>query len=295
MKKSSIITLEAKEHYNMVSDSWRHIFGDDFHVGYFQSNDQDLISGTKLLIDKLSEMGNFNESSSVLDIGCGIGEPAFHLHEKYKSKITGITISERGEELANKACLEKGLSDKVHFKVADILHNNFPDNSFDIIWIMEVSHLIKDKKRLFSEAYRILKNNGVILLCDFMGNMKHNYLEGFKYYKNLFSYIKDMNTLNRTFGKAHLCTLNEQIEMMKKIGFVHFEHSDVNINVFPTMYHWRNNVNNNLESISKLLKEDQIKDFLDSCNILERLFSDRLLGYRFIKAVKTNILVNPNL
>lgn len=281
-----IIREKAKEHYNMVSDPWRYIFGDDFHVGYFEDNVQDLDSATKFLIDKLASLASFDKNSKVLDVGCGIGEPAFYLNKKFGSKITGITISERGEEIASQTCMEKGLSKDISFKVADILHSDFENNSFDIIWIMEVSHLIKDKKRLFAETNRILKNKGSIVLCDFMLNVNQSILEGFKFYKDVFKFLKNEQILINTFGKAHLLTLNKYIKLMKDAGFTNFEDVDVRLNVLPTIGMWRKNIEKNFSIISQSLNKKQIEEFLAACDILEDIFRANILTYRFIKAVK---------
>lgn len=270
----------------MVSDPWRYIFGDDFHVGYFEDNIQDLDSATKLLIDKLACLVSFNKNSKVLDVGCGIGEPAFYLNKKFGSKITGITISERGEEIASKSCIEKGLSEDINFKVADILHNDFANKSFDIVWIMEVSHLIKDKKRLFKETNRILKDKGSIVLCDFMLNVNQDIIEGFKFYKDVFKFLKNEQILINTFGKAHLLTLDKYAKLMKSVGFSSFEDVDVRLNVLPTIEMWRKNIQKNFSIISQNLSKKQIEEFLAACDILEDIFRANILTYRFIKAVK---------
>jgi 27-O-demethylrifamycin SV methyltransferase len=160
-----LIAEKAKNHYNMVSDPWRFIFGDDFHMGYFENKNDTLEKATKQIIDKLSELALIDRKSKLLDVGCGLGEPAFYLHKKIGCKITGITISDRGYEIAKATSEQYKLTDKVNFKVADILHNDFEKDSFDIVWIMEVSHLIRDKMRLFTECKKVLNKGGVLLMC----------------------------------------------------------------------------------------------------------------------------------
>ena len=281
------IMESAKAHYNLVSDPWRYIFGDDFHFGYFESNDMELHSATKLLIDKLAAMSNIKESSKVLDVGCGIGEGAFYLNEKYKCNIVGITISERGVELASAINNSKKNNPNIEFILADVLNSGFPDNSFDIVWIMEASHLMKDKKKLFLESYRLLKTNGTMLLCDLFLNRNHNPIEVIKYYsKELFRYVKELNILNNTFGKANLETLDYHLAILKNNQFYNIEAQDVSKNVFPTMEHWRKNIKENMEKIKLHLNTKQIDEFLLSCNVLERFFSDNILSYRLLKATK---------
>ncbi len=281
-----LIREKAKEHYNLVSDPWRYIFGDDFHVGYFEKDNIDLKSATKNLIDKLSSLGDFDSSKKVLDVGCGIGEPAFYLYSKYKSKILGITISDRGEEIATATCKKKGLSEKIEFKVADILHNNFEKESFDIIWIMEVSHLVRDKKNLFKEFSRLLSKGGEVLFCDFMLNVEENLFEIAKYYRNFFRYFEEQKFLKSAFGKAYLQTTNNIKKHAKSNNLSLVSDVDISKNVLQTITHWERNVDINHKVISTHLTKDQINDFLTSCKILRSLFNDRILTYKLLKLVK---------
>ena len=102
------IIPDVKSHYNFVSDAWRFIFGDSFHLGYFRSDEMKLNEATNALIDELAQLGTITKNSKVLDVGCGIGEPALYLHEKYHCPVIGITISDKGVNLATKKCEERG-------------------------------------------------------------------------------------------------------------------------------------------------------------------------------------------
>ncbi len=156
--------MNGRTHYNHVTDAWKEFMGNNLHFGYFEKEGVTLADATDSLIDKLISLCKVNENSRILDVGCGIGNPAFYLHERYRCKITGISTSERGVQLANVACKEKGYHD-VEFLVADGCNNHLPSNTFDIVWIMESSHLMS-KKRLFRECYRVLKQHGILLICD---------------------------------------------------------------------------------------------------------------------------------
>ena len=133
--------IDAKSHYDNVTDAWTEFMGENFHFGYFESDDMELDRATEMLIEKMLELTDIGGESRVLDVGCGIGGPAFYIHEKYGCAIDGISTSERGIQLASSASREKGYDD-VRFKVADGIDNGFPDGTFDIVWIMEATHLI---------------------------------------------------------------------------------------------------------------------------------------------------------
>ena len=67
------IISDGKSHYNFVSDAWRFIFGDNFPLGYFRSDDMNLSVTTNALIDEFSQLGTITKNSNLLDVGCGIG------------------------------------------------------------------------------------------------------------------------------------------------------------------------------------------------------------------------------
>ena len=225
------IIPDIKSHYNAVSEAWRFIFGDNFHLGYFRTDDMDLSEATNALIDELAQLGIITKNSNLLDVGCGIGEPAIYLHEKYHCTITGITISEKGVELATKKCVEKGYDNKIQFQRADALDNGFPDNSFDVVWVMESSHTMRDKEKLFTENYRVLKDNSTMLLCDMILKREMNEVE-------IFNYREDITVLEKVCGKAKTETLDYYQKKLQAAGFTTVHTLDISEKVFPTMVHW---------------------------------------------------------
>ena len=56
------ILPDSKSHYNSVSDAWRLIFGDNFHLGYFRSDDMKLNEATNALIDELAQLGTITKT-----------------------------------------------------------------------------------------------------------------------------------------------------------------------------------------------------------------------------------------
>jgi 27-O-demethylrifamycin SV methyltransferase len=276
---------DVKSHYNSVSEAWRFIFGDNFHLGYFKSNDMNLSEATNALIDELSQLGTITKNSHLLDVGCGIGEPALYLHEKYHCTITGITISEKGVELATKKCVGKGYSHRIKFQRADALDNKLPDKSFDVVWVMESSHTMKDKEKLFAENYRVLKDNSTMLLCDMILKRAMNEVE-------IFNYRQDITVLEKVCGKAKTETLDYYQKKLEAAGFSEVETIDISEKVFPTMAHWRKNITQNYEKIRQIFPKEKIDEFLRACDITEEFYRNSILGYGLVKAVKKH--TSPN-
>jgi len=268
-----------KTHYDTVSDAWTYVMGDNLHYGYFDPPELDLKGATDKLIDSLASLSSIDANTSILDVGCGIGNPAFHLHRRFGCRVTGITVSSRGVEIAQERSEQNGTSGSVQFLVADAMDNGLPDNTFDIAWVMESSHLMRDKERLFEECFRVLKNNGCLLLCDLTLIEEFGIAEVFKY-------KEELAILERSFGKAKMETLSFYERKLAEQGFKDVEVVDISAKVTRTLTEWKENTTTNKDQILRFLDEEGIDGFLRSCDILSAFFADRVLGYGQAKGVK---------
>jgi 27-O-demethylrifamycin SV methyltransferase len=273
---------EAATHYDMITDMWKHFMGDNLHFGYFESEDMELARATELMIDRMLDLCEINEDSRVLDVGCGIGGPAIYIHQKFKCAVDGISTSERGVELANQASKEKGF-DKVRFKVADGMDNKFPSEIFDIVWIMETSHLIPDKNRLFRECYRVLKKGGKLVLCDLIQLKSIPFLKGML---QLLIHIKDIKVAPRVWGPAHIISLGSLCDPIIEAGFNRVCSYNVTRYAAPTLKWWSENAKRFRPSAKDEFSMQYTEDFIKGCANLEKAFRDGTVGYGMISAVK---------
>ena len=189
-----------KKQYDFVTDAWKIIFGDNFHIGYFQSGDETYRQATDNLVFALADMGHLSETMKVLDVGCGIGGPALLLHERFGCDVLGITISEIGVQVATAQASSRGYEAHVTFKLASAQDSRLPDDHFDLVWAMESFHLMPDKRKAFAECHRVLKRGGQFLLSDNMVGRKLSISE-------LVENYKEMRLLERVFGKMQHETL----------------------------------------------------------------------------------------
>lgn len=96
---------------------------------------------------------------NILDVGAGTGRLAGEL-EKNGAKVTALDISSK-----MLAQLKKK-SPKVETVVADAESLPFPDNSFDYVLAAFLIVHLKDPKRFFDEAYRVLKDGGRLVVSN---------------------------------------------------------------------------------------------------------------------------------
>lgn len=95
----------------------------------------------------------------LLDAGCGSGLTACHLAKTLGCKIIGIDINPQMIEKASLRAEKEKVSHLVEFRVADVYHLPFADNSFDWV-IAESISVFLDKVKVFREFYRVLKSEG---------------------------------------------------------------------------------------------------------------------------------------
>ena len=96
-------------------------------------------------------------NKNILDFGCGTGNFAYAMKKLTASDIYGVEPSDGMREKA----LQKG---DIIIEKGD--HENIPfdDNFFDFIYMTDVIHHVPDLNAMFSEFYRILKQDGCICI-----------------------------------------------------------------------------------------------------------------------------------
>lgn len=100
-------------------------------------------------------------NASILEVGCGDGS----LWERNFSDIPcnwNITLTDFSNGMLKDA--KKNLANKASrfkFKIADAEKLPFKDNSFDVIIANNMLYHVPDREKAFSEAKRVLKNNGL--------------------------------------------------------------------------------------------------------------------------------------
>jgi ubiquinone/menaquinone biosynthesis C-methylase UbiE len=105
----------------------------------------------------------------ILDIGCGSGAPTLELARLSNGEIIGIDIDQTALDELNKNARKLGLSNKVKTINCSLFELEFPDESFDIIWVEGALRPIGFERAL-KEWRRLLKINGFMVLHDDLQN-----------------------------------------------------------------------------------------------------------------------------
>ncbi|HKJ47139.1 MAG TPA: class I SAM-dependent methyltransferase [Balneolales bacterium] len=162
---------------------------------------------------ELAELAGVEKDMRILDVGCGIGGPARTLAKKYDCKVIGLDIIEEYCDVAETLTEITGLQDRVSFIHGDALDLPFENATFDMIWMQHISMNIPDKRLLFSEIRRVLRNGGKLALFEVCSGDQSK-----PYYPVPWA---DDSTI------SYMLTTYEFRQLIRKLGFKEYKWLDV--------------------------------------------------------------------
>jgi len=107
-----------------------------------------------------AELVGMTGSMRVLDARCGVGGSSRYLAHNYGCPVEAIDLTPQYVEAAvklNKLC---GMDDKITVREGSVTDLPYADRTFDLVWSQNVSMNVEDKRRMFSEAFRVLVPGG---------------------------------------------------------------------------------------------------------------------------------------
>jgi hypothetical protein len=105
-----------------------------------------------------------------------------------------------------------------------------------------------------------------------------------------FSEIRGMRgeflLLREVFGDARMGPVSEYCQLAESHDLIVDTELDLTEATRPTFGHWRSNADRHRDAVSQILGHDGVDQFFAACDVLERFWDQRILGYALISAVK---------
>ncbi len=284
----SSVDYGPSEHYDRVTAAWLLLMGDELHYGVFDTGDEPLPVATAALTGRMIEAAGLRPdddtdddarpATRVLDVGCGSGAPACMLATTFGVDVVGITTSQVGVVEARSRAAALGL-EAATFEQRDGTDNGFADAEFDLVWVLESSHLMRDRQALIAECARVLRPGGRVVLCDLM-----------RMREIPFSEVRerriDFATLRTAFGDAHMESPEFYATAAEVQGLTVDRLDDLTAATLPTFDRWRANAEEHRATVTALIGDDGLDAFVRSCDVLEDFWRDGTFGYGLISATK---------
>lgn len=272
------LDYDPEHHYDRITSAWRLLLGDDLHYGVFADGSEPLPVATAALTQRMVDAAQLSPGLDVLDVGCGSGAPACHLAASFDVSVVGITTSRVGVEQATERAASRGLAGAT-FLQRDGMDNGFPDDSFDRVWVLESSHLMRDRERLLAECARVLRPGGRLVLCDIIRRREIPFVE-------VRARRADFVTLRTAFGDARMEPLAYYADAADRCGLQVDHVEDLTEPTLPTFRHWRANAAAHRDEVQAAIGADGLDAFERGTEILEAFWQDGTFGYGLFSAVK---------
>jgi 27-O-demethylrifamycin SV methyltransferase len=273
-----LATSHNSQLYDRVAEGWRLLMGEDLHWGYFTEPALPLERATRELVLHLAGLAELAPGASVLDVGCGRGEAACVLAEKYGCVVTGIAPSAACVAIASEKARARGLAERVGFSERDGTATGFAAGSFDRVLILESSHLM-DVEKLAAESARVLARRGRVALCDMILRRPIAATD-----------LRDLDAASAlfrpVFGVTRLHTLDELAASFARHGLRASLCDDVSERMTPTLARWRENADRRRAEVDARIEPGYAAAFLRAVDALEGLWSSGLSGYGILVAEK---------
>lgn len=163
-KKKRSRENDVINYYDKCQWHYDHLWGSErtksIHYGYYDKDHKKRDEELANMNNVVTRKAKITSKDKVLDIGCGVGGTSIMIAKTYGASVVGINLHEPQVKRARKNVQDANLDDFVEFVVGNYTKMEFPDETFDVIIGIGTTMHVDDKKKMFSELYRVLKKGG---------------------------------------------------------------------------------------------------------------------------------------
>ncbi|MEO9237717.1 MAG: methyltransferase domain-containing protein, partial [Jatrophihabitantaceae bacterium] len=139
------------------------------HTGYFNGlADYDYQAAAQRTSDVLAADAGIDDSSYVLDAGCGCGNFLIDLAQQHGCQGEGLDLSIERINFARKQLTGDNAGLTVSFTHGSVTAMPYEDGTFSHVVSQDALCLVPDKPTTHSEVFRVLQPGGIFAFSDFL-------------------------------------------------------------------------------------------------------------------------------
>lgn len=161
----SISADDVARHYDQLDQFYREIWGEHVHHGVWDTGRESSEQAVRRLVDLVAEKAQLAPGMEVLDVGCGYGGTSRILAREHGARVTGLTVSPAQARYAESVTQPPG---NPRYLLEDWMHNERESGLYDAMVAIESTEHMQDKGRVFTEAARVLKPGGRLVVCAWL-------------------------------------------------------------------------------------------------------------------------------
>lgn len=140
--------------------------GNMLNFGYWEEGTTIPLDAQKKMCEIFAQKAQLNSNQNIVDVGSGLGEPAFLWYSKYKPvNLTCININFKQLKFSNDKSIKNDLNNKLNFLNSTATSLPFKNGSVERVVALESAQHFKPLKFFISESFRILKKDGIMALA----------------------------------------------------------------------------------------------------------------------------------
>ncbi|KAH8669653.1 S-adenosyl-L-methionine-dependent methyltransferase [Tricladium varicosporioides] len=206
----------VNNYYDLATDFYEEGWAQSFHFCRFTPG-EGLLKALARHEHYIAHILGIRENMTVLDVGCGVGQPAREIATFTGCKVVGLNNNAYQISRATAYAKKEDLADKVSFVQSDFMNMNFPDNTFDAVYAIEATCHAPSLEAVYTEIHRVLKPGGKFGVFEWV--MTDLYNESDPNHRSVRLGIE------RGDGIANMCSRTEAVRAIQAAGFV-LEHEE---------------------------------------------------------------------
>ncbi|MEQ8704584.1 MAG: methyltransferase domain-containing protein [Phaeodactylibacter sp.] len=138
------------------------------HFGFYdrehRTHEAALVNTNRIM----AAAGAVEPGESVLDAGCGNGGSSMWLAAEKGATTTGVTPVATQVATAQAQARQRNLETQCQFIEGDFCQTPLKAESIDVVWACESLCHANDKQAFYTEAYRVLKPGGRLVIAEYI-------------------------------------------------------------------------------------------------------------------------------